>query len=240
MPHKELARVLSKRGIASRKAASQWIREGRVRVNGRVVRDPLLIVDINETDIRVDGKPTAAAPHLYYMLNKPRGLVTTARDEQGRDTVYKCFDPPLPAWVFPVGRLDKASEGLLLFTNDTDWANGLTDPASHLPKSYHVQVHPCPNEKLVSALLKGIVTGENEPLRCAEASILRLGDKNGWLEISLTEGKNRQIRRMLEALEFKVLRLIRVAIGPLRLGKLAKGAARALTPSEAAQLTVRR
>ncbi len=240
MPRKELARVLSKRGIASRTVAAQWIREGRVRVKGRVVRDPLLFVDINETDIRVDGKPTVAAARHYYMLNKPRGLVTTARDEQGRGTVYQCFDPPLPAWVFPVGRLDKASEGLLLFTNDTDWANGLTDPASHLPKCYHVQVHPRPNEKLVATLLKGIVTGENEPLRCADARILRLGEKNGWLDITLTEGKNRQIRRILEALEFKVLRLIRIAIGPLRLGGLAKGAARELTPGEVAQLTVRR
>jgi 23S rRNA pseudouridine2605 synthase len=240
MPRKELARVLSKRGIASRTLASQWIREGRVRVKGRVVRDPLFIVDINETDIRVDGEPMTTALHLYYMLNKPRGLVTTARDEQGRDTVYQCFAPPPPAWISPVGRLDKASEGLLLFTNDTDWANGLTDPASHLPKSYHVQVHPCPNEKLVEALLKGIVTGENKTLRCDDARILRLGEKNGWLEITLTEGKNRQIRRMLEALEFKVLRLIRVAIGPLRLGNLAKGAARELTPGEVARLSVRR
>jgi 23S rRNA pseudouridine2605 synthase len=168
---------------------------------------------------------------MYWMLNKPRGLVTTADDEHGRDTVYAGLPPGLP-WMSPVGRLDKASEGLLLFTNDSEWAACITAPESHVEKTYHVQIDAVANEGLTASLTAGISCGEGEMLRAKRAEVIRAGEKNSWLKIVLDEGKNRQIRRMLEAIGVHVLRLVRVAIGDLQMGPLEKGAARALTPQE--------
>lgn len=167
------------------------------------------------------------------MMNKPRGLVTTASDEKGRDTVYFLLSKtpePLP-WVVPVGRLDKASEGLLLLTNDSEWGARITAPETHLPKTYHVQIDYVADAKLVQALVNG-VKQDGDLLRAAQSRLLRSGEKNCWLEIVLDEGKNRQIRRMLASFGIEVLRLIRVAIGPLELGNLAKGTFRALTKEE--------
>jgi 23S rRNA pseudouridine2605 synthase len=167
------------------------------------------------------------------MLNKPRGLVTTTCDERGRETVYRClaaFDASLP-WVCPVGRLDKASEGLLLFTNDTRWAARITDPDTHLDKTYHVQVNCLADDRLLERMLEG-VTEAGELLKAKAARLLRHGTRNSWIEIVLDEGKNRHIRRMLETLGVEVLRLVRVAIGPLELGELEKGAVRHLTEDE--------
>jgi 23S rRNA pseudouridine2605 synthase len=158
-------------------------------------------------------------------------VVTTAADEKGRETIYALLSDGLP-WVAPVGRLDKASEGLLLLTNDSEWAARVSAPETHLDKTYHVQVACVADAALIEKITKGISTGEGESLRAKSAHILRRGGKNTWLEIVLDEGKNRHIRRMLAALGIEVLRLVRVAIGPLVLGDLAKGAARPLTDTE--------
>ena len=184
--------------------------------------------------IDVDGRAVDAASKIYLMLNKPRGVVTTASDEKGRPTVYSLLSEALP-WVGPVGRLDQASEGLLLLTNDSEWAARITDPASHLDKTYHVQVAATDIENLAEMPVAG-TRCDGELLRAKRAGVLRLGEKNTWLEIVLDEGKNRQIRRMLEQSGVEVLRLVRVAIGPLVLGTLAKGHSRALTPAEKTSL----
>ena len=181
----------------------------------------------------VEGRAVDAQTKIYLMMNKPRGVVTTASDEKGRETVYAVLEragESLP-WVAPVGRLDKASEGLLLLTNDSEWGAKIAAPETHLEKTYHVQIGMVANANLVELLMKG-VKSDGELLRARKAAVLRSGEKNCWLEITLDEGKNRQIRRMLEVFGVEVLRLVRVAIGPLLLGNLAKGAFRTLTKEE--------
>ncbi len=226
-----LSRALSKLGFCSRSEAARLIRAGRVTVNGHIREDPAWWVDIARDQIRVDSQELAAAEQVYLMLNKPRGLVTTASDERGRRTVYDCIDEPNLPWYFPVGRLDKASEGLLLLTNDTVWAARIQDPGSHLKKRYHVQVNRLVDTLLLHQLVDG-VNDDGENLKAVEARLLRHGKRNSWIEVVLDEGKNRQIRRMLNALDTGVLRLVRVAIGPLVLGDLPKGAFRNLTKGE--------
>ena len=229
-------------GYCSRSQAAILIRAGRVTVNGRTTRDPESPVrmprdqikdridDRVENRIEIDGSPLDQAPAIYLVINKPRGVVSTASDEKGRKTVYDLLDPGLP-WVGPVGRLDKASEGLLLLTNDSEWAARITEPSSHLDKKYHVQVDCVANADLLARITRGCAV-QGEHLRAKRARLLRHGNKNSWLDITLDEGKNRQIRRLLEALEVRVLRLVRVSIGPLELGGLKKGEARRLTPEE--------
>jgi 23S rRNA pseudouridine2605 synthase len=229
-----LARALSKLGYCSRSQAAKLIRAGRVRLNGTAHRDPDTPVRLERDRIEVDQDTVTAKSMIYLMLNKPRGVVTTASDEKGRQTVYSLLEEELP-WVGPVGRLDKASEGLLLLTNDSEWAARISDPGSHLDKTYHVQAGVTPTESLADALMDGTRTG-GELLRAKHARVLRSGEKNSWLEIVLDEGKNRQIRRMFEHLGIEVLRLIRVAIGPLALGQLGKGQFRFLTATEKSAL----
>lgn len=229
-----LARALSKLGFCSRSQAAELIRAGRVRLNGAARRDPETPVRLGRDRIEVDRNAVTAESKIYLMLNKPRGVVTTASDERGRQTVYSLLEGKLP-WVGPVGRLDKASEGLLLLTNDSEWAARISDPGSHLDKTYHVQVAAFPSDILTNALLTGMRVG-GELLRAKRARVLRSGEKNTWLEITLDEGKNRQIRRMLEHLGIEVLRLIRLAIGPLALGQLPKGKFRALASAEKSAL----
>ena len=257
-----LARALSKMGICSRSEAARIIEAGRVQLNGAVKRNPETPVNFGSDRIEVDGSAAVAANKIYLVLNKPRGTITTASDEKGRETVYdllslhpaspknpmrapgpgvapdpvrgpvlnSVIDREIP-WIAPVGRLDKASEGLLLLTNDSEWAARVLAPDTHLDKTYHVQIAQIADDELLSALRKGIAS-EGELLRVKRANRLRSGEKNSWLEIVLDEGKNRHIRRMLEVLGAEVLRLVRVAIGPLSLGDLPKGASRPLTPSE--------
>jgi 23S rRNA pseudouridine2605 synthase len=225
-------------GYCSRSRAAVLIRGGRVTLNGRIARDPETPVRIpggridgrNHDRIEVDGSPLEKTSAIYLIMNKPRGAVTTASDEKGRETVYGLLEPGLP-WVGPVGRLDKASEGLLLFTNDSEWAAKITEPANHLDKKYHVQVDCVADADLLARIAPGSAI-EGKRLCAKGARLLRHGDKNSWLEITLDEGKNRQIRRLLEALEVRVLRLVRVSIGPLELGDLKKGSTRRLTPEE--------
>lgn len=230
-----LARALSKAGYCSRSQASRLIAAGRVRLNGGIIRDPERPVRIDKDQIQVDGRTIEPAPKGYLMLNKPRGIVTTADDEQGRQTVYSLL-PKNARWVAPVGRLDKASEGLLLFTNDSDWAARITDPESHLEKTYHVQVSAVADQSLIDRLTAGCRTPDGDFLGVKRANPIRSGQKNSWIEIVLDEGKNRHIRRLLAALNVEVLRLVRIAIGPLMLGDLAKGAVRELTQEEVAAL----
>jgi len=228
-----LARALSKLGYCSRSQAGELIRAGRVTLNGATRRDPESPVRIDRDQIAVDGLAIKAAENVYLMMNKPRGLVTTASDEKGRDTVYSLLagGDQLP-WLAPVGRLDKASEGLLLITNDSEWGARITAPETHLPKTYHVQVAAIASEDVIQTIERGVDTGDGELLKALRCRLLRYGHKNCWLEITLDEGKNRHIRRMLAALDIEVLRLLRVSIGPLQLGKLPKGAHRSLTSEE--------
>jgi 23S rRNA pseudouridine2605 synthase len=228
-----VARVISKLGLGSRTEAAAWVGEGRVRVNGRMVRDPEHAVRHGVDRIEIDGREPAPATHMALMLNKPRGLVTTTKDEQGRATVYSCFKDAALPWLAPVGRLDKASEGLLLFSNDPGWAARITDPDSGPAKTYHVQVNRLPDADLLASLEYGIAV-DGERLAVKSARPLRTGEKNAWLEIVLKEGRNRQIRRLLAAFDVSVLRLVRVAIGPLALGTLAKGEWRVLSAEEMA------
>lgn len=216
-------------GYCSRSQAAELVRGGRVALNGRTVRDPENPVHIGQDRVEVDGTAIAEMAKVYLVMNKPRGILTTASDEKGRGTVYDLMAPG--PWVGPVGRLDKASEGLLLLTNDSEWAAKITDPASHLDKTYHVQVDRVTDDVLLARIKRGATAG-GDRLRVKGARVLRRGEKHSWLEIVLDEGKNRHIRRLLEALDVQVLRLIRVAVGPLELGDLMKGTVRALTAGE--------
>jgi 23S rRNA pseudouridine2605 synthase len=226
-----IARVLSKRGLCSRSEAEQWIRAGRIGIDGKVVVDPEFPVTLDVHGIQLDGRPVGGGQHRYCVLNKPRGLVTTARDERGRDTVYRCFDGAGLGWIAPVGRLDKASEGLLLFTSDPAWAARITAPGSGLRKTYHVQVAGLPGAGPLEALQSGI-DDAGERLQAVSVGVLRRGQRNAWLEVVLDEGRNRHIRRLLAAFGIEVLRLVRVAIGDLQLGELAKGQWRELSAVE--------
>ena len=217
-------------GYCSRAQATVLVGDGRVSLNGKVVRDPEAPVQMEQDCIAVDRSAIEERPKVYLAMNKPRGVVTSASDEKGRPTVYDLL-PPEQNWIGPVGRLDKASEGLLLLTNDSEWAARVADPASHLDKTYHVQVDCVAEEHLLRSLTKGVRVG-SEHLRVRAARLLRRGQKNSWLEIVLDQGKNRQIRRLLAALGMETLRLVRVSIGPLQLGNLKKGIVRPLSGVE--------
>ena len=236
-----LARALSKLGHCSRSRAAELIRAGCVTLNGRIRRDPETPVSEKHDQIAVEGRVIEPQEKIYLMMNKPRGVLTTASDEKGRATVYAALrvDPAAgkenlacAPWVAPVGRLDKASEGLLLLTNDSEWGARIAAPEAHFDKTYHVQVAKIADEEFIRTLVRGVKTNDGEVLRAKRARHLRSGQKNCWLEIVLDEGKNRQIRRMIDTMGVEVLRLVRVAIGPLQLGDLAKGEYRSLTLDE--------
>jgi 23S rRNA pseudouridine2605 synthase len=219
-------------GYCSRAQAAELIAADRVQLNGAVRRSAEAPVLLGQDKIEVDGREIRAAEKAYWMLNKPRGVVTTASDEKGRQTIYDFIDER-GGWLAPVGRLDKASEGLLLLTNDSQWAARVLDPAGHVAKTYHVQIAALADEALLQALRSG-VRPEGDFLRVESVRELRRGEHNSWLEIVLHEGKNRQIRRMLKAFGVEVLRLVRVAMGGLELGDLAKGTSRKLSVAEKA------
>jgi len=186
---------------------------------------------MNKDRIEVDGRAIAAKASVYLMLNKPRGVVTTASDEKNRQTVY-AFLPHDTPWIAPVGRLDKASEGLLLLTNDSEWSARVLAPETHLEKTYHAQLSAIADANLLESMRKGVKTRDGDFLRAKSVNILRGGKRNTWLEVVLDEGKNRHIRRMLAEFGIEVLRLIRISIGPLSLGNLPKASCRTLTSEE--------
>lgn len=233
-----LARVLSKRGLCSRSQAHGLVLEGRVRVNGRVVRDPESRTLLNAA-ILIDGELANAEAKIYLMLNKPRGLVVTAKDERGRATIFDCFEVLPAKHLAPVGRLDQASEGLLLLSNDSAWAAQLMAPGSKVLKHYHVQIDRLLEEHELAGLRAG-VSDAGEYLKADAISLLRVGQKHSWLLVVLSEGKNRQIRRMLASFQIEVLRLVRVQLGALELGALAKGKWRELSPVEVEALQTER
>lgn len=226
-----LARALSKLGFCSRSKAWELIRAGRVRVNGVVRREPEWRVNLIVDKFEVDGEAIREENKVYLMLNKPRGLVTTMSDEKGRRTVFECLEGKGLPLVMPVGRLDQASEGLLFFTNDTAWAARLTHPLNGVEKIYHVQVNCVADESVARRMEQG-VRSQGELLHASRVKVLRQGEKNSWLEIVLDEGKNRHIRRLLAELGIEAMRLVRVQIGTLKLGNLAKGEIRLLTKAE--------
>lgn len=234
-----LPRALSKLGFCSRTQAEALIADGRVRVDGRTVRNPAARIDPARARISVDGVTVTGDGRVYLMLNKPRGLVTTRDDPQERATVYDCLTGLDLPFIVPVGRLDKASEGLLLMTNDTRWAQRLLDPASNVSKTYHVQIDRRPEPHMLDKLKAGMML-DGERLSARGVRIIREGRRNVWLEVVLTEGRNRQIRRLLDAIGAEVLRLVRVNVGGLALGDLPKGAVRTLTSAEKAMLDVAR
>jgi 23S rRNA pseudouridine2605 synthase len=189
--------------------------------------------------IEIDGKRVGRAERVYLALNKPRGLVTTRDDPKGRATIYDCLAGASLPFVAPVGRLDKASEGLLLLTNDSRWSAHLLDPASHVDKIYHAQLRGHADDSFIARVAAGVVEPETgELLAVKRVSLLRTGSRSSaWLEITLDEGKNRHIRRLFAASGIEVLRLVRVAIGPLTLGTLPKGEWRRLTDDEVRALS---
>lgn len=226
----ELQRLISKRGMASRSAAAKLILDGRVYVNGQVCFDPAKGFD-PRVKIEINGENIIQSERYYIALNKPRGLVVTRNDELNRPTVYEClknWDGPL---LQAVGRLDQASEGLLFFTNDHQWSNRLMDPKTHVKKIYHVQISSIPSQDCLEKLSQGIVIDDQKTLP-AKFSLLRSGDKNSWISVELYEGRNRQIRKMLESENIEVIRLIRVQIGDVHLGDLPKGQWRKLSEDE--------
>jgi 23S rRNA pseudouridine2605 synthase len=228
-----LHRALSKLGQGSRKQAWAWIQAGEVEVDGQIVRDPLTWVDLDHQTItrRGQANPTAACT---VALHKPRDVVTTRSDERGKPTVYDLLPPDLP-YIFPAGRLDADSEGLLILTNDAALSVRLTDPAHHTAKTYRVTVVGRPTEEALQALRQGVDLSDG-PTRPANVRLLRSRARTAILEVVLTEGRNRQIRRMLATIGHRVKRLVRTAIGGLELGDLPPGACRVLTADEIARL----
>jgi 23S rRNA pseudouridine2605 synthase len=184
--------------------------------------------------VTLDGVEVRPTRPRYLMLNKPRGLVTTAADERGRSTVYECL--PGDGWLAPVGRLDKASEGLLLLTNDPVWAARILDPRSALPKTYHLQIDRVPDPALCERMRAGVPLDDGTRLAVTAARVLRQGQRHGWIEAVLTEGRNRHLRRLCAALGVGVLRLVRISIGPLALGSLERGQSRDLNAAELAAM----
>ena len=230
-----LQRFLAQAGVASRRKAEELIVEGRVKVNGQVVSELGSKVDPDRDKVTLAGKRLLVERPVYLMLNKPRGYVTTMSDPERRPTVAR-FLKRAGARVFPVGRLDFNTEGLLICTNDGDLAHALMHPKHEVPKTYHVKLQGMAGPEVVSAWQKGVTLDDGE--RTAPATVARIGDtgKNAWLEITIREGKNRQIHRMAEAVGFNVLKLTRVGYAGLTLEDLRVGEMRPLSPDEVQRL----
>ncbi|MEO6667720.1 MAG: pseudouridine synthase, partial [Nitrospiria bacterium] len=236
-------RGISKLGLASRTEAAGWIDAGRVRVNGVAVRDPSRRIDLDRDRVSVDEADAAAISPLYLAMHKPKGIVTTRADEHGRSTVYDVLAASNGgawggAWVFPVGRLDRDSSGLLLLTNDTQWGAGIASPESKIPKMYHVRVRPSLTPQDLERLIAGVPLDEG-PAAPIRAEVVRESPRGTWVELTLTEGKNRQIRRICARLGYRVEALVRIRIGSLALGDLRPGDVRELTPDERRGLAAR-
>jgi len=233
-PIKTLDRVLSKAGLGSRTEARSWIGSGRVRVNGRVIQTPDHWVDLEKDKVTLDGKPIDKAELRYILLYKPKGYLTTYHDPEGRPTVYDLI-PKVEQFVSTVGRLDLDTSGLLLLTNDNALAEALTNPDGKMPKTYLAKASTLLSDEQLAHLARGVELNDG-PTRPALVRRIRDGPKYTHLELTITEGRNRQVRRMLEAIGSKVLKLVRTNLGPLTLEGLRIGEWRELTPAEVAQL----
>jgi pseudouridine synthase len=234
-PLKTLERVLSKAGVGSRTEARGWIGDGRVRVNGKVVRDPDHWVDLERDRVSFNGKPLRAPRRIYLLLYKPKGYLTTYKDPQGRPTVYDLLGA-VTEFVFPVGRLDLDTSGLLLLTNDAQFAERVTNPEYKVPKTYLVKSAGRLTDEQLEQLRRGVVLKDG-PTKPAEVRRVRDSGGHTFLEITIHEGRNRQVRRMLEAIGSGVMKLVRTAIGPIEIGGLPVGTYRPLTASEVDALT---
>lgn len=233
-PLKTLERVLSKAGLGSRTEARKWIAEGRVRVNGRTVRNPDTWIDFGRDRVAFDGKPLAKLRPTYLLLYKPTGYLTTYRDPQGRPTIYDLLSDQ-ERYLFPVGRLDLDTSGLLIMTNDTAFAERVTNPDHKVPKTYLVKASRHLTDEDLNRLRQGIELRDGMTRPATVVRVREAGGKTVF-EIVITEGRNRQVRRMVEALDAKVLKLVRVAIGPIRIGDLPIGKTRELSKKEVESL----
>jgi len=237
-PLKTLERVFSKAGLGSRSDARSWIGAGRVRVNGKAVGNPDHWVDPARDRITLDGRPLHPVAKTYILLYKPKGYLTTWRDPAGRPTVYD-LTAAAGTWLSPVGRLDLDTSGLLLMTNDTAFAETVTNPDHHVPKTYLVKTPTVLSDGRIESLRRGVELTDG-PTRPAAVERLRDGAKRSYLEITIAEGRNRQVRRMIEAVGSRVQKLVRTAIGPVRIGELRIGQWRKLSAAEVASLSGKR
>ncbi len=229
-----LQKYMAESGVASRRKSEELISAGKVKVNGQVahIGDK---IDPKHDKVTVHGKPIQKESELYYvMLHKPRGFVTTMSDEQNRKCVAELVKD-VPARIYPVGRLDRESEGMLLMTNDGEFANQMMHPSRHVPKIYRVTVRPDVTEDMVNQLMTGMMIDGRQTLP-AEVHIVSREPNRVVMELTLVEGRNRQIRKMCESLGLEVARLKRIAIGPVKLGMLQQGKWRYLTPQEVKSL----
>jgi len=231
---KTLDRILSKLGAGSRTEAVGWIRRGRVRVNGKTIKDPEHWADLGRDRFELDGKRLEAGRKVYLLVYKPKGYLTSYKDPEGRPTVYDLVKD-LRGWIFPVGRLDLDTSGLLIMTNDAELAERLTNPEFHVPKTYLVKAATIITDEQLERLRAGIELKDGIT-RPAKVRRVRDSASKSFFEITITEGRNRQVRRMVEALDSRVLKLVRTAIGPLRIGDLAIGNYRKLRPEEVRML----
>jgi 23S rRNA pseudouridine2605 synthase len=248
----QLHRACSKLGWGSRTQAMDWIRAGKIRVDDKIVTDPLTWVDLDRQQITRDEESrvvgvfethpsekqwvskTPPTLRLVIAMHKPAGIVTTRRDERGRKTVYDLLPPGLP-WVFPAGRLDADSEGLLILTNDSALAVRLTEPGEHVPKKYQVTIRGTPSAKTLDQLRRGIRLSDG-PTRPCEVRVIHSGEQTTVVDMTLTEGRNRQIRRMWHGLGHRVKRLVRISIGAYKLGGLSPGECRVLKEKDVQML----
>jgi 23S rRNA pseudouridine2605 synthase len=224
-----LARAISKFGVASRAQARMMIASGSVSVNGKTLRNPDHWVNPKEDRITVEGRRVRTPARIYLMMHKPRGLISTRSDEKGRRTVYDLLPAGIP-WVFPVGRLDRETSGLLLFTNDTRFGESATNPIEKVSKRYRVLLNRAISPADRRVIESGMVLDDSTRLRPAAVGVEQ--ENPLGCDITLHEGKNRQIRRMLETLGYEVLSLSRIAIGGISLGDLREGLTRPLTAAE--------
>lgn len=218
--------MLSKAGAGSRSEARKWIGAGRVKVNERVVQSPDAWIDLERDRVLLDDQPLEREPRVYLLLHKPVGYLTTYRDPEGRPTVYDLL-PDRDRYLFPVGRLDMETSGLLLLTNDAQFAERLTNPDYHVPKTYFVKASKVVSDDELDQLRRGITLRDG----VTRPAIVERISKSKF-HITITEGRNRQVRRMVEALDARVEKLVRVAIGGVVIGDLAPGSVRELTPDE--------
>ncbi|OAG28744.1 pseudouridine synthase [Thermodesulfatator autotrophicus] len=230
-----LNKFLSRAGVASRRKADELIKEGRVKVNGQVISEPGLKIDPYSQKVEVDGKPVRVEEPVYYLFYKPSGYLTSLYDPHGRKTI-KEFIKHLPVRVFPVGRLDAATEGLLLLTNDGELANRLLHPRYEIKRVYHTTVKGHPSEKLIEQLLKKGVEVEGRRVYPRKIRLLRRGPNSSTYEVVVGEGRKREVRKIFASIGHPVINLKRVAFGPLTLGRLRPGEIRPLSPKELEQL----